>query len=396
MGEEVRGVIGTNSWGSEPYEKAIRGSYVDDETIARTVDMALSHGLDVFDTADDYGFGYAQRLLGSLRAGRPLEISAKYTPIRRYRYGQVYEAFDRQCSELGVDSIDYYWLHLPNDIERNLVEVADLYQRGKIGHVGVSNFSLREAMLAKEFLDGHDVPLYGVQNHFSLLDREEEASGMLAWCRENHLAFWGWAALEEGILSGNPTGPMGMALQGKARRLGPLFGAMREVGSAHALTTAQVALAYCASKGVVPICGCRKPYQAQQFAMALEANLTSEEVKGLEDTADGCGVKILRTDMFRFAVHGREGHGSVGTMRNASAAIRAAAERSLENPVGAYVMGAVGTGAAAALLHLAGTRRGSTVMKATSLAAGAGAVGLLALAAGEQLGRMAGSRKNAT
>lgn len=306
MGEELRGVIGTNSWGSRLYETAIRGSYVDDDVIASTVEVALEEGLEVFDTADDYGFGHAQRLLGSLRKTRQFGISAKFTPTRRYRYGQIYKAFDKQCAEMGVDHIDYYWLHLPNDIEQNLVEVADLYHRGKIGHVGVSNFNLEEAKRAKEFLDANDVPLYGVQNHFSLLDRGEETNGMLSWCRENHLAFWGWAVLEEGILTGKPSGPMGQACHSKVKRLGPLFDAMWEIGSAHGLTVAQVAVAYCASKGVVPICGCRKPYQVEELAHSLEASLSHEEVVRLEREADATGVHVLRSDMFRFAVRGKE------------------------------------------------------------------------------------------
>lgn len=379
MGGEPRGVVGTNSWGSRLYETAVRGSYVDDDVIASTVEVALEHGLEVLDTADDYGLGYAQRLIGSLGATRRLRISAKYTPSHRYRYGQVYEAFDRQCADMGVDHIDYYWLHLPNDIEQNLVEIADLYHRGKIGHIGVSNFNLGEARRAKEFLEANDAPLYGVQNHFSLLDRGEETSGMLAWCHENHLAFWGWAVLEEGVLTGSPSGPMGRMFQAKVRRLGPLFDAMREVGSAHALTVTQVALAYCASKGVVPVCGCRKPYQVEQLARALDVTLSPEEVERLEREADSSGVHILGSDMFRFAVRDATGDRDTVTFRDSlETEMHAIGERLEGVPEEAYALAAGAGAAASVLLYQRGMSQGSNTAKATSLFVGATAAALLA------------------
>lgn len=300
-------VIGTNSWGSRAYEKAVRGSYVGDAVIEAAVDTALENGLDVFDTADDYGFGYAQKLLGKFRETRKFKISAKYTPTGVYKKGQVHRAFEKQCRDLKTDYIDYYWLHLPNDIEKNLSEIAELYGQGKIGHVGISNFNLEEAKTAKSFLEERGVPLYGVQNHFSLLDREEETNGMLAWCRENGLSFWGWAVLEEGILTGNLKGrPVSLLFKRKTARLHPLFEAMRKIGEAHGLTMAQLAVVYCMEKGVIPICGCRKPYQTDQLFQDTKASLSDAEIRRLEEEADKAGVKILRSDEFRFAVRGHD------------------------------------------------------------------------------------------
>lgn len=343
--DNLRCVVGTNSWGSRAYEKAVRGSYVDDSVIAAAASRALELGLNVFDVAEDYGFGYAQKLLGYLRnsglyeaqphsAESPnvsaMQISAKFTPVRRYHPGDVRIAFERDCQNFGTSHVDYWWLHLPNDVEQHLAEAASLFHEGRIAHIGVSNFNLEEAQRAKVFLDGCGVPLFGVQNHFSLLDRGEESSGMLTWCRENGLSFWGWAVLEEGVLAGSLRGPnsiMGLLLRRRTQRLGPLFEAMREVGAAHGttpadgsedrlspenaaahepstLTVAQVAIAYCVAKDVVPICGCRKPYQVEQLAEASSTELTAREVEKLERAADRAGVSILKSDIFRFAVRG--------------------------------------------------------------------------------------------
>lgn len=299
-------VIGTNSWGSRAYERLVRGSYVDDRVIASTVDTALAAGLDVFDTAEDYGLGYAQRLMGRLRATRIFRVSAKYTPTGRYKPGQVHAAFDKDCQDLGTSFVDYYWLHLPNDVDANLMEVIDLYQHGRVGRVGISNFNLQETRHAKRFLEVHEVPLYGVQNHFSLLDRSEERSGMLAWCRENGVSFWGWAVLEEGFLAGTkrPRTMFDVVWRRKLAKLGPLYETMGEVGGDHGLSVAQVAVAYCVAKGVVPVCGCRKPYQVEQLVQGAEVALDGGEVGRLERAADATGVTLLRSDEFRFAVRG--------------------------------------------------------------------------------------------
>lgn len=77
---------------------------------------------------------------------------------------------------------------------------------------------------------------------------------------------------------------------------------MGDVGEALGLTVAQVAVAYCVAKGVVPVCGCRKPYQVVQLAQAARARLSEGEVARLERAADETGVRILTSDMFRFAV----------------------------------------------------------------------------------------------
>ena len=77
---------------------------------------------------------------------------------------------------------------------------------------------------------------------------------------------------------------------------------MNKIGNRHGLKIPQVAVAFCATKGIVPICGCRKPYQVDELFEAVNTKLTDREVKLLEDEADKLDVRILGADMFRFAV----------------------------------------------------------------------------------------------
>ena len=304
-----KAVVGTNSWGSERYGKLLRGSAVDEATIRESAEEAMRLGLCVFDTARDYGFGEGQRMIGRICPAEAL-ISAKFTPPANYKHGQVRRSFEKDCRDFGREYVDIYWLHLPNHIEENLTEMIELHREGRIGHIGVSNFNLAECKKAKRILDAAGVPLYGVQNHYSLIARDWEDFGVVDWCRDNELQFWAWAVLEEGILV--PPKPdekssiMKTIFAKKRRRLTPLYAVMNEVGAAHGLTAAQVAMCYCSTKGAVPICGCRRPYQSKQLAEAAAVTLTPDELRRLEETADALELRVLGADMFRFAAKTRK------------------------------------------------------------------------------------------
>ena len=233
-------------------------------------------------------------------------ISAKFTPFGKYKPGQVRRSLQKDLDDFHRDSVDTYWLHLPNDIEQNLAEMICLYHEGKIRHIGVSNFDLEECRQAKHILDRAGIPLYGVQNHYSLINREWEENGVVAWCLENNVRFWAWAVLEEGMLV-DPrvkTGGsiMKVLFNRKKRKLFPLYVRMNQIGKVHHLTIPQVAISYCSSKGIVPICGCRRPQQVRELRQAVDTVLTADEMQSLKKMADQLSVHILGSDLFRFAV----------------------------------------------------------------------------------------------
>ena len=82
---------------------------------------------------------------------------------------------------------------------------------------------------------------------------------------------------------------------------------MIAVAKRHDISVAQVAEAYCVNKGVVPICGCRKPKQVKELAEAVDVKLTSGEIRKLEEAAEQSGAKVLGHDLFRFAVLKKRG-----------------------------------------------------------------------------------------
>lgn len=304
-----KAVIGTNAWGSAAYGRMIRGSYVDDDTLKKSVKTAKDKDIPIFDLAQDYGFGKAQRMIGEFGTD-DIVLSSKFTPFTSYKLGQVRKSLLRDLDEFKRTYVDIYWLHLPTDIEENLAEIIELYKEGKIHYVGVSNFNLAECKRAKEILDKEDIPLYGVQNHYSLINREWEKNGLITWCHENGILFWAWAVLEEGMLTDprikTKASIMKLIFNGKKRKLHSLYVLMNKVGKRHDITIPQVAMAYCATKGIVPICGCRKPYQVEELAVAASTMLTDKEMRLLTEESDKLNIHILGADLFRFAVKKRK------------------------------------------------------------------------------------------
>lgn len=297
-------VIGTNAWGSALYEKAMRGSSVDDDVLKDAMKTAQEKDIPIYDLARDYGLGKAQKMIGDFGTD-DIIISAKYTPFTRYKSGCVRKSLMKDLDDFKRECVDIYWLHLPTDIEEHLNEIIELYREEKIRYIGVSNFTLDECKKAKAILDEAGIPLYGVQNHYSIICREWEKNGLLQWCRENDISFWGWAVLEEGLLV-DPRIPkkttMKFVFKKKVRKLTGLYKVMIKIAERHDIKVPQVAMAFCASKGVVPMCGCRKPEQVAELADASRVKLTSGEIKRLEEAADRADVKILGADIFRFFV----------------------------------------------------------------------------------------------
>jgi len=300
-------VVGTNSWGSALYGKVLRGSSVDMDTIKKTMNLAKEKGLRIFDLAQDYGLGKAQKMMGEFGT-KDVIISSKFTPpLTGYKPGQVKKSFQKDINDFKRNYIDIYWLHLPSNMDKYLPEIIELYQEGKIHNIGISNFNLNECKQSKLILDKFNIPLYGVQNHYSLINRKWEKDGLVDWCKNNNISFWAWAVLEEGILIDpkikSSTSIMKLIFNRKKHKLQSLFEIMNKIGKKYNITIAQVAMSFCVSKGIVPICGCRKPYQVEQLYEAANIKLTNEEIKQLEDEADKINITILGADLFRFAVN---------------------------------------------------------------------------------------------
>ncbi|MCR5668533.1 MAG: aldo/keto reductase, partial [Lachnospiraceae bacterium] len=94
---------------------------------------------------------------------------------------------------LGIDNMDIYWVHNPVDAPKWITEVAKYFEgKENVPVIGVSNHNLAEIKEADKILKEHGLKLGAVQNHYSLLNRSSEDSGIVDYCKENGIQFWAY------------------------------------------------------------------------------------------------------------------------------------------------------------------------------------------------------------
>ena len=168
--------------------------------------------------------------------------------------------------------------------------------------IGVSNHNLAEVKQADAILREHGLRLGAVQNHFSLINRSSEDSGILDWCRQNNVEFWSYMVLEQGALSGkyDVSHPMP---EGSARaqkynpvldKLETLNAELAKVAEAHSVGLAQVPVAWAIAMGTRPIVGVTKESHVTDAANASSVALSADEVRELENVADSLGINAVR------------------------------------------------------------------------------------------------------
>jgi len=189
------------------------GARIDEKRTEEVVNAALAAGINFFDTADAYGEGKSEELLGRFLGGRRSQVIVA-TKFGLEMAGQgsgarpeyIRKAFDASLRRLKTAYIDLYQLHKPDPnvpIGETLGALDDLVKAGKMREIGCSNFSaqqLREAAAASTAHPG-SARFVSVQNEYSLLHREPE-EGLLAECERERLAFLPFFPLMSGLLTG--------------------------------------------------------------------------------------------------------------------------------------------------------------------------------------------------
>ena len=297
--------VGTWAWGEGANgSKMVFGGKRDTEALKNAFNTSLNSGFTLWDTAEVYGMGSSERLLGECireagDRGRNVIISTKHMPLKKYSPGEVRSALLGSLERLGVGRADIYWLHLPVNSEQNLNECAALVKEGRIGIIGLSNHSLEQIKAADKQLSAKGLRVGAVQNHFSLIRRDPEQLEILRWCHENNVPYFSYMVLEQGALTGkyddeHPIKGISMrSIQYNKRvlkKLRPLIDCLRETAREHDCKPAQIAISWAISKGTVPIVGITKPSQAEELARTGEIVLTEEEICRLESLADSSGI----------------------------------------------------------------------------------------------------------
>lgn len=270
---------------------------IDDAQSEKAVRAAMDAGITTFDTAEVYGNGHSEKVLGKALKGHRNEVTILSKVFSNHlKYDQVIGACDRSLKNLGTDYLDLYQIHWPPGsfggkkvpMEETMKALTDLRDQGKIRAIGVSNFSLDQLKAICEM-----GPVESLQPPYSLLWRHVE-TGTLAWCRENRLTVLAYSPMAQGLLTGK-FGPDHQFEKKDHRRgnrlvqadLYPLvqqaLTALRPVAEKKGITMAQLALAWVLARpGVCAIAGARNARQAADNAKAADVTLTEAEMLELD------------------------------------------------------------------------------------------------------------------
>ncbi len=289
--------LGAWSWGDRAVWQYGRG--YDDQSVREAFQSSLAEGIRFIDTAEVYGGGRSERLLGQFiqEAGEPVLVATKFFPLpwrlsRRSLVSALHASLDR----LRLEAVDLYQIHSPSplfSVEKMMEGMVRCVHSGLTRTAGVSNFDQSLMLRAYSTLARHNIPLAANQVHYSLLNRAVEKNGLLARCRELGIRLIAYSPLEMGLLTGKyshenpPPGNRRIRYLRIISRIAPLLKLMTEIGQDHGgKFSSQVALNWVIRKGALPIPGAKNADQALQNAGALGWQLTDEEVAKLDAASD--------------------------------------------------------------------------------------------------------------
>ena len=304
--------VGTWAWGDRLIWGYGRGYTAADLQAAFQASVAA--GVTFFDTAEIYGWGTSERLLGRFLAGeshgasqtgaggdterassgsRPV-LATKFFPFPwRLRRQSLLRALRGSLRRLGMAPVDLYQIHWPFPpvpIDTWVDGLAEAVEQGLTRAVGVSNYSAGQLRRAHDRLARRGIPLASNQVQYSLLHRAPERDGVLAACRDLGVTLIAYSPLAMGLLTGKYSlqqpPPGWRARRYPLTRIGPLVDELSAIGEVRGgKSPSQVALNWLMAKGALPIPGAKTARQAQDNAGALGWRLTEDEVARLDQVS---------------------------------------------------------------------------------------------------------------
>lgn len=278
----------------------------DDEESIKTIERAIELGVNFFDTADMYGVGENEKLVGrALRSQRDnVVVATKFGNVRgpegqflgiNGRPEYVKEACDKSLQRLGVDYIDLYYQHRVDPsvpIEETVGAMADLVQAGKVRYLGLSEAA------AETIRRAHQThPISALQTEYSLWSRDVEDE-ILPTIRELGIGFVAYSPLGRGFLTGQIQQFEDLA-EDDYRRFSPRFQGenfsknlqlvkqIEQMANAKGCTPAELAIAWLLAQGedIVPIPGTKRRTYLETNLKGAEVTLTADDLRAIDQIA---------------------------------------------------------------------------------------------------------------
>ena len=289
--------IGLGTWQFGSREWGYGQSYAGQEAHA-IVRRAIELGVTLFDTAEIYGFGRSERILGEA-IGEDRDsvfLATKIFPVLPVA-PVVEQRAVASANRLGTRRLDLYQVHQPNPVVRDgtiMRGMRALQRVGLVSEVGVSNYSLERWRAAEHALGSR---VLSNQVRYSLVDRSPERD-LLPFAESTGHVVIAYSPLAQGLLSGKYN--RGSRPANRVRAASPMFlpenldraagliAALRKVADAHSATPAQIALAWVIHRpAVVAIPGASSVEQLESNVAAASIDLTEEEYLALREAATG-------------------------------------------------------------------------------------------------------------
>jgi myo-inositol catabolism protein IolS len=271
---------------------------IDDTQSTRAIRSAFDAGITTFDSAEAYGKGHAERILGAALCDvRDRVVLATKVSPNRLGYDQVLNACHASLRKLQTDYIDLYQIHWPSGsfggkvvpVEETMAAMIKLKEQGKIRAIGVSNFSRAQVAEAAKF-----GPVDSLQPPFSLFWRHVEKDAM-TYCRDNNISILAYSPMAQGLLTGR-FGPNHKFEKGDHRSKNKLFqpenyqrvqqalARLKPIATAQGVNPGQLALAWViAHPGTCAIAGARNAEQAALNARAADISLSASTLTQMDE-----------------------------------------------------------------------------------------------------------------
>ncbi|KAK9831705.1 hypothetical protein WJX74_006595 [Apatococcus lobatus] len=286
-------------WGFGSY-----GNYGEDE-IRLAYQGTIDAGLNFIDTAEVYGLGKSEKFIRDFQreTNTNVKIATKFAPLPwRFSEESPVKALKDSLQRLNQQSVELYQIHWPGFPVINSWSndafcrgMANCQKMGLAKAVGVSNYNEKRLRRAHGIIEiEQGVPLASDQIQFSLLYRKHEKEGLLRTAKQLGVSVIGYSPLSQGLLTGKytsgsekPPGPRGAIFSDdRLNQIDPLISLMRDIGSGHGKTVAQVAINWVICKGVIPIVGAKNYDQAAGAAGALGWRLKPDEMAALDSASE--------------------------------------------------------------------------------------------------------------
>jgi aryl-alcohol dehydrogenase-like predicted oxidoreductase len=299
------------TWGMGGYDTGLTR-----DSIQEAWDTSIAAGVNFFDTAEVYGRGESERIIGAMVARNPEQaasvvVATKFmpSPWKVDVRGSLLRSLRASLERLGLPSVDLYQIHGPISLRSHgaLADaLANAHQAGLVKAVGVSNYSAKETAAMAEALRDRGMRLATNQIEFSLLRRSPETSGLLKACADEGVVPLAYSPIGQGRLTGkysasNPPPGKRTFSNHPMELVEVVVAELRSIGEKYGgKLPSQVALNWVIAKGAVPIPGAKSRQQAEENAGALGWRIDDDDMARLDQAALS-GIRSLQS---RFWQHG--------------------------------------------------------------------------------------------